>query len=165
MATIKFMDNEAHTVGALPEKGHRVKITNLVNKDMKESSLSDFKGKKKILSFFPSVDTSVCAASVRHFNKSASQLKDTVVLNISLDLPFALERFCAAEGIDNCETLSGFRSEVGKDFGLTLVDTPMKGLYSRAIVVLSENDEVIHTELVSDIAKEPNYDMALKSIS
>ncbi|WKS95740.1 thiol peroxidase [Riemerella columbina] len=164
MATITLKGNEVHTLGELPAKGAELKDFTLVNADLAEKKLSDFAGKKKILNIFPSVDTGVCAASARKFNVEASQLDNTVVINISKDLPFALGRFCAAEGLDNVETLSDFRGHFGEDYEVTLKDSPLKGLLSRAVIVTDENNQVIYTEQVPEITQEPNYEQALAAL-
>jgi thiol peroxidase len=162
MASVTLGGKPQHTIGDLPAKGSKASDFNLVKTDLGTASLNDFSGSKLILNIFPSVDTGTCAASVRQFNKLASELENTKVLCISRDLPFAQKRFCGAEGLDNVITLSDFATgDFGKNYGLELVDGPMKGLHSRAIVVLNENHEVVHTELVSEIANEPNYDAAL----
>jgi thiol peroxidase len=164
MASITLKGNPVQTSGNVPEKGSVVKDFKLVRSDLSEVSLKDFTGKKKVLNIFPSIDTGTCAASVRHFNQDAAKLTNTVVLNISADLPFAQARFCGAEGIKNCETLSSFRSTFGKDWGLEIADSPLKGLLSRVVVTLSEDNKVLHAEQVSEIAQEPNYEAALASI-
>lgn len=164
MAKILFKGTPAHTSGDLPSVGAEVKNFQLVKSDLSEVSLQTYAGKYKVLNIFPSIDTGTCAASVRKFNQEAANLKNTVVLNISADLPFAQSRFCGAEGIKNCDSLSSFRSEFGKEWGLTLVDTPLKGLLSRAVVVLSPENKVLHAEQVSEIANEPNYETALKAL-
>lgn len=162
MASVTLGGKPQHTIGDLPAKGSKASDFTLVKTDLGTASLNDFSGSKLILNIFPSVDTGTCAASVRQFNKLASELENTKVLCISRDLPFAQKRFCGAEGLDNVITLSDFATgDFGKNYGLELVDGPMKGLHSRAIVVLNENHEVLHTELVSEIANEPNYDAAL----
>ncbi|PIP90735.1 MAG: lipid hydroperoxide peroxidase [Bdellovibrionales bacterium CG12_big_fil_rev_8_21_14_0_65_38_15] len=161
MASLLFKNTAANTVGELPSIGSVVDFQNLVTNDLKPSSLSDYAGKNKIISIFPSVDTGVCATSVRHFNQSAASLNNTVVLNVSMDLPFAMARFCGAEGIKNVETLSGFRSDFGSKWGVTLKDSPLAGLYARAVIVLDIENKVLYSELVSDIVNEPNYDKAL----
>jgi thiol peroxidase len=124
--------------------------------------MADFAGKRKVLNIFPSIDTPTCAMSVRTFNKHASSLPNSVVLNISKDLPFAQGRFCAVEGIENALTLSAFRSSFARDYGLELVDTSLAGLCARAVIVLDENNVVLYAELVKDIVDEPNYDAALR---
>lgn len=165
MANLSFKGNPAHTTGDLPKVGQTLTFKNLIRNDMSEVSTDTYAGKNKVLNIFPSIDTGVCAASVRTFNKEAANLKNTVVLNISLDLPFANARFCGAEGIKNCETLSAFRSHFGKEAGLVLADTPLAGLFARAVVLLSPNNQVLYTELVPDITQEPNYTAALKALN
>ncbi|MES2801873.1 MAG: thiol peroxidase [Bdellovibrionota bacterium] len=164
MATTAFRGQTANTIGTLPTIGQTVTFSKLVKSDLSEATTATYAGKRKVLNIFPSIDTGTCAASVRQFNKLAADMNNTVVLNVSLDLPFAQSRFCGAEGIKNCESLSGFKSTFGTDWGLTLQDSPLSGLYARAVVVLSEDDKVLHTELVSDIVNEPNYEAALKSL-
>jgi thiol peroxidase len=149
----------------LPAKGSKAPGFTLAQTDLKRTSLSDFAGSRLILNIVPSVDTGTCAASVRQFNKLASGLENTKVLCISRDLPFAQKRFCGAEGLDNVISLSDFETgDFGKDYGVLLLDGGMKGLLSRSIVVLNENGEVLHTELVPDIKDEPNYDAALAAL-
>ncbi|MEK2689685.1 thiol peroxidase [Bdellovibrio sp. GT3] len=164
MATVTLKGNPVNTSGNIPAKGAAVKDFNLVRSDLSEVSLKDYAGKKKVLNIFPSVDTGTCAASVRHFNKDAANLTNTVVLNISMDLPFAQARFCGAEGIKNCESLSAFRSHFGPEWGLDITDSPLKGLLSRVVITLSEDNKVLHAEQVSEIANEPNYEAALASL-
>lgn len=164
MAQITLKGGAVHTSGDLPAIGTTVKDFKLVRNNLSEVSLNDFSGKKKVLNIFPSVDTPTCAASVRHFNQDAAKMNDTVVLNISADLPFAQARFCGAEGIKNCETLSTFRSTFGKDYGVTIADSPLAGLLSRAVIVLSADNKVLYAEQVAEIANEPNYEKALKTI-
>jgi len=164
MANIKFKGNTAHTTGELPKVGAKAPHFKLVKTDLSEVSLDSYAGKNKVLNIFPSVDTSVCASSVRKFNIEAAAAPNTVVLNISMDLPFAQKRFCGAEGITNAETLSAFRSSFGKDYGLMMADTPLAGLCSRAVVVISADDKVLYTEQVADITSEPNYEAALKAV-
>lgn len=164
MADITFKGNAAHINGSLPEKGSELKDFTLVNTDLTEKTLADYKGKKVIMSIFPSIDTGVCQAAARKFNESASSLENTVVLNISRDLPFALKRFCAAEGLDKVENLSDFRGSFGKEYGLALEDSPLKGLLSRAVIVADENGKVVYTEQVPEITTEPDYDAALNAV-
>lgn len=165
MASVTLGGNPLHTNGELPALGTKASDFNLVKTDLGTASLGDFAGSKLILNIFPSVDTGTCAASVRQFNKLASGLDNTKVLCISRDLPFAQKRFCGAEGLENVINLSDFATgDFGKTYGLELVDGPMKGLHSRAIVVLNEKQEVVHTELVPDIKDEPNYDAALAAL-
>jgi len=161
MAQTALKGNPATTNGTLPEKGQSAPQLSAVAEDLSEATLETFSGKKKVLNIFPSIDTGVCAASVRRFNQEASSLNNTVVLCISKDLPFALKRFCGAEGIENVEVLSAFRSSFAIDYGVELQDTGLKGLCARAIVVLDENNTVLHTELVSEITEEPDYSAAL----
>jgi thioredoxin-dependent peroxiredoxin len=164
MAKITLKGNPVNTVGELPKVGAQAPDFKLVKSDLSEATLATWKGKRKIVSIFPSVDTGTCAMSVRQFNQKAANAPNTVVLNVSLDLPFALKRFCAAEGINNVETLSAFRSTFPKDWQVQIADGPLAGLCSRAIVVLDEKDKVVYTEQVPEITSEPNYDSALKSI-
>jgi thioredoxin-dependent peroxiredoxin len=162
MAATKLKGNPINTSGDLPKVGSSAPNLKLTKPDLSDVSLDTFAGKKKVLNIFPSIDTPVCATSVRKFNEKASSLPNTVVLCISADLPFAHKRFCGAEGISNLETLSDFRSEsFAKDYGVALIDGPMAGLHARSVVVLDENNKVLHAELVDDIVNEPNYDKAL----
>lgn len=164
MATTAFKGNPVHTNGELPAVGSDAPDFVLVATDMSEKSLASFSGKKKIFSINPSYDTPVCQAATRTFNERAASLDDVVVLMVSADLPFAQKRFCAAEGLDEVVPLSAFRGSFLEDYGVELVDGPLKGVSARAIVVVDENDKVVHTELVSDIAEEPNYDAALAAV-
>ena len=132
---------------------------------MTEKSLSDYRGKRLVLSIFPSVDTGVCAASIRKFNQEAAKLKNTKVLCISKDLPFANKRFCGAEGIENVETLSDFRGDFSANYPVELLDSPLRGLLSRCIIVLDENHKVIYTEQVAETTNEPNYQAVLDVLS
>jgi thiol peroxidase len=166
MAEVKFKDTVAHTIGNLPPIGTIANDFTLTSQDMKDVSLSAFRGKNIVLNVFPSIDTRVCSTSVREFNKRAAGLKDTVVLCISHDLPFALKRFCAAEGIENVVTLSDFRTkQFGKNYGVELVDGPYAGLHSRAVIVIDQHNKIVYTELVPVIGQEPDYDKALQAIS
>lgn len=165
MATITLKGTPVHTSGNLPPKGAPAPDFKLVRTDLSEVSLSTYAGKKKVLNIFPSIDTPTCAMSVRRFNKEAGKLGNVAILNVSADLPFAQKRFCGAEGIHNAEALSSFRSGFAKDYGLMITDGPLCGLCSRAVVVLDENNKVIHAEQVPEIANEPNYDAALAAIS
>lgn len=164
MATFTFKGSPAHTNGELPKIGDIFHFSDLIKNDLSAVSHTDFAGKHKVISIFPSIDTGVCAASVRKFNQEAAALKDTVVLNVSLDLPFANARFCGAEGIANCITLSAFRSDFGNKSGLIVTDTPLKGLLARAVIVTDKNDKVTHVELVAELGHEPNYEAALKAV-
>ena len=162
MSKITLKGNPVNTIGELPPKGVQAPDFKLVKTDLSEVSLANYAGKRKVLNIFPSVDTPTCAMSVRKFNEQASKITNTVVLCISADLPFAQKRFCGAEGIANVETLSTFRSSFAKDYRVEMADSPLKGLCSRAVVVLDENNKVLHTEQVAEIANEPNYEAALK---
>ncbi len=165
MANITFKGNPVSTSGNLPGIGVTAPDFTLVNGSLADVSLTDYKGKNVVLNIFPSLDTGVCAASVRRFNKEAASLSDTVVLGISADLPFAAGRFCSAEGIDNVVTLSNFRNTAfGNDYGLVMTDGPLKGLLARAVVVVNPEGKVIYTELVPEIAQEPDYHSAINSI-
>ncbi|MGL5112570.1 MAG: thiol peroxidase [Flavobacterium sp.] len=162
MATITLGGNPIHTVGTLPQVGTKLADFKLIKNDLSEATLADFTGKKLVLNIFPSVDTGTCAASVRKFNESASTLENTVVLCISRDLPFAQKRFCGAEGLENVVNLSDFQEgQFGKTNGLEITDGPLAGLHSRVIIVVDENGVITHTEQVSEIANEPNYEAAL----
>lgn len=162
MATITLRGNPIHTAGELPAQGSASPDFSLLRSDLSRASLGAFSG-KKILNIFPSIDTPVCATSVRKFNKLATD-KGVTVLNISEDLPFAQKRFCGAEGIDKAETLSAFHSSFGKDFGVEIADGPLAGLAARAVLVLDETNKVVYAELVPEIGQEPNYDAALAAI-
>lgn len=164
MANITLHDNPVTTVGNLPEVGSNVKDFNLVNVELKPKSNQDYAGKKMIFNIFPSIDTGVCQAAARKFNEEAAKLDNTVVLNVSKDLPFALNRFCAAEGLDNVESLSDYRGTFGNDYGVQIADSPMEGLLSRAVIVADENGKVLYTEQVPEIAQEPNYEAALNAL-
>ena len=164
MANITFKGQAAHTSGELPQVGTQAPNFELTTGELSEKTLQDFQGKKVLLNIFPSIDTGVCATSTRKFNEAAAGLDNTHVLCISNDLPFALNRFCAAEGLDRVTALSGFRSSFGEDYGLRMLDTPLKSLLSRAVVALDENGQVIYTEQVPEIGQEPNYEAALNAL-
>lgn len=149
-----------HTCGELPVATTEAPMFALVAKDLTELNLHDFKGKKVVLNIFPSLDTDVCAASVRRFNKEAAGFDNTVVLCVSKDLPFAAARFCTANGIDNVYTASGFRSDFGTNYGVELVDGPLRGLYARALVIIDENGKIKGTSLCREITEEPDYEFA-----
>ena len=162
MANITLKGNPVTTSGELPAIGTQAKSFDLVGVNLVSKSLTDFAGSKLILNIFPSIDTGTCAASVRNFNKTAAELDNTKVVCISRDLPFAQGRFCGAEGIENVEMLSDFKTgQFGKDYGLEILDGPLAGLNSRCIVVLNENHKVVYTEQVSETVEEPDYDKAL----
>ena len=164
MATITFKGNPIHTSGDLPAVGSIAPDFTLVRTNLTEAKLSSYQG-KKILNIFPSVDTGVCAKSVRAFHERAASKPGVIVLNISADLPFAHGRFCGAEGIANAEGLSTFRSDFADRYGVKMVDGPLVGLLSRAVLVVDEENKIIHAEQVPEIAQEPNYDAALTAAS
>jgi thiol peroxidase len=164
MADITLHGSPVHTAGNLPEVGSSIKNFRLINSDLKEKTNEDYASKRKIFNIFPSIDTGVCAEAARKFNEKAADLENTVVINVSKDLPFALSRFCAAEGLDNVESLSDFRGTFGDDYGVTIEDSPMQGLLSRAVIVADENGKVVYTEQVPEIAQEPNYEAALSAL-
>ena len=162
MASITLGGNPINTAGELPKVGSKLADFKLVKNDLSVASLSDFNGKKLVLNIFPSIDTGTCATSVRKFNETAAQLDNTAVLCISRDLPFAQKRFCGAEGIENVVNLSDFQTgNFGKANGLEIVDGPLAGLHSRAIIVTDADGTILHTEQVGEIANEPNYEAAL----
>lgn len=162
MAQITLGGNAINTSGNIPANGSQAPNFNLTTVDMTAANLDSYTGKRKILNIFPSVDTGVCATSVRTFNQHAASLDNSVVLCISRDLPFAQKRFCGAEGISNVVMLSDFiDGSFGKNYGVEIIDGKFTGLHARAIVVLDENNRVLHSELVSEIAHEPNYEAAL----
>lgn len=165
MASITLGGNPVNTSGELPAIGSQLADFKLVQNDLSVASLSNFAGKKLVLNIFPSIDTGTCATSVRKFNESASNLDNTTVLCISRDLPFAQKRFCGAEGLENVVNLSDFQDGAfGKANGLDIIDGPIKGLLSRAIIVVDANGKVVHTEQVAEIANEPNYEAALAAL-
>ncbi len=165
MTKITFKGNSVNTSGSLPSTGTVAPGFKLVKSDLGNLSLDELRGKKVILNIFPSLDTGVCATSVRKFNQMAAGMENTVVLAISKDLPFAHGRFCSVEGIANVITLSGFRdSAFGKAYGVDMVDGPLAGLYARCVVVLDEKGIVIYTEQVPEIVQEPDYDKALAAL-
>ena len=165
MATVTLKGNPVTVSGALPRKGESVPEFSLTGQDLGDVSLKNYAGKRKVLNIVPSLDTPTCQQSTRVFNQKASNAINSIVLVISADLPFAMSRFCSAEGLNNVVTLSTFRSKDfhGK-FGVDIVDGPLKGLTARAVVVLDENNKVLHSELVPEIANEPNYEAALAAL-
>lgn len=166
MATVTLEGEPLNVGGHFPQIGETAHSFMLVNKDLADVSLSEFAGKRKVLSIVPSIDTPVCAASTRVFNQRASEMDNTVVLVISADLPFAQSRFCGAEGLDNVIMLSTMRGrDFHKDYGVMITEPPLSGLTARAVVVLDENDRVIHAELVPEITQEPDYDAAIAALS
>lgn len=165
MATVTLQGNPCNLIGELPATGSSAPDFVLVAGDLSTASLNTYAGKKIILNIFPSIDTDVCATSVRKFNKEASALENTVVLCISKDLPFAQGRFCGAEGLEDVVTLSDFRSDAfGKAYGLAITDGPLEGLLARSVVVIDESGKVVYSELVPEIAQEPNYSSALAAL-
>ena len=162
MANVTLKGNPVQINGQFPQVGQKAPAFSLVAADLSDASLANFAGKRKVLNIFPSVDTPTCATSVRKFNEQAAQLANTVVLCISADLPFAQARFCGAEGLSNVVNLSTMRgASFLSDYGVAIAAGPLAGLASRAVVVLNENDQVLHSELVSEIANEPDYQAAL----
>ena len=160
MATTKFKGTEVNTNGSLPTVRSQAPDFTLVNGSLQEIKLSDFAGKRILLNIFPSIDTGVCAASVRNFNKWAASQENVVVICVSKDLPFAQGRFCGAEGIENVTTASDFRyNSFATDYGVLLTDGPLQGLMARSVVAIDENGKVLYTELVPEIIEEPNYEI------
>jgi thiol peroxidase len=164
MATITLGGNQIHTVGSLPAVGSKAPDFKLTGKDLADIQLKDFGGKKKILSIVPSLDTGVCAASARRFNQEAGNLADTAIVVISADLPFAQSRFCESEGLKNVVHLSTMRSTFGKDYGVEIIDGPIAGLLSRAVIVLDKENKVLYAEQVPEIKTEPDYAAALQAV-
>jgi len=165
MATITLKGNPISTSGELPSVGSQASEFELTAVDLSTKNLNDFKGQNLILNIFPSVDTGTCAASVRNFNKQAADLDNTKVLCISRDLPFAQNRFCGAEGIENVVMLSDFNTgEFGKNYGLEITSGPLSGLHSRSIVIINPEGKIIYTEQVPETVDEPNYEAALASL-
>ncbi len=166
MATVTLDGTPIHTVGQLPAVGTKAPDFSLTRGDLSDATLADFDGQYKVLNIVPSLDTPVCANSARQFNERAGGLADTVVLTISADLPFAQQRFCETKGIDGAVTLSMMRDrQFGHDYGILQADGPMAGINARAVVVLDQNNEVVHTELVGEIGDEPDYDAALAALN
>ena len=162
MTTVTLKGNAVTLNGSFPSVGQVAPDFTLVAKDLSNVGLQDFSGKRKVLNIVPSLDTAVCATSTRKFNESASKLDNTVVLVISADLPFAMSRFCVAEGLENVTTLSLMRGrEFMSNYGVEITDTGLAGVTARAVLVLDESNKVLHAELVSEITEEPNYDAAL----
>ncbi|MFT7559384.1 MAG: thiol peroxidase [Flavobacteriales bacterium] len=164
MATITLKGNPFETVGDLPAESVTAPDFTLVKLDLSEVKLSDYKGRNLILNIFPSIDTPTCASSVRAFNERAASLDNTAVLCVSADLPFALGRFCGAEGIANVDAASSFRSDFGSDYGLVFSTGPLTGLLSRCVIVVDVNGCVIYSEQVGETANEPNYDAAVNAL-
>jgi thiol peroxidase len=166
MAQVTLKGNPIHTNGDLPAVGAKAPDFRLTGGDLKDVTLADYRGKRKVLNIVPSLDTSVCATSTRKFNERAGRLANTVVLVVSADLPFASKRFCTTEGLQNVVPLALMRDKnFAKDYGILIEDGPLQGICARAVVVLDENDQVVHRQLVPEIGQEPDYDAALKAIS
>jgi thiol peroxidase len=165
MSQVTMRGNPVQIEGELPQVGQQAPAFSLVGTDLADVTLAQFAGKRKVLNIFPSVDTPTCATSVRKFNTEAGKLNNTVVLCISADLPFAQARFCGAEGLENVKSLSTMRgANFLKDYGVALSNGPLAGVAARAVVVLDENDKVLHSELVPEIGQEPDYQAALASL-
>lgn len=162
METVYFNGIECHTAGLLPAVGSTAPAFDLTGKDLNSITNADYKGKNIVLNIFPSLDTDVCAMSVRRFNKEAAALKDTVIICVAMDLPFAMSRFCTVNGIDGVVSASAFRSpDFCKDYGVMLVDGPLKGLLTRAVIIIDKDGKVAYRDLVHDITNEPDYEGAL----
>ncbi len=165
MATITFKGTSITTVGSLPNVGDQAPDFSLTNNSVQDISMADFAGKRVILNIFPSIDTGICAMSARHFNGVASGLDNTIVMNVSKDLPFAQKRFCGAEGLENVQNASEFKNTgFSSNYAVIMNEGPLAGLFSRAIVVIDEAGKVIYTEQVPEIVQEPDYDAALASL-
>lgn len=165
MTQITFKGNPVNTHGELPEAGTAAPAFALVGSDLAPVKSSDFAGRKLVLNIFPSLDTGVCATSVRTFNERAAGLEDTTVVCVSRDLPFAQARFCGAEGIENVVVASDFRTTLGEDYGVTMTDGPLEGLLSRAVVVIDADGRVSYTEQVPEIGQEPDYDATFAALA
>ncbi|WP_288132685.1 thiol peroxidase [Microbulbifer sp.] len=164
MAKVTMKGNPVETVGQLPAVGSKAPAFTLVQGDLSDLTLEDLAGKRIVLNIFPSVDTGTCATSVRTFNEKAASLDNAVVVCVSADLPFAMPRFCGAEGIENVKLGSVFRSDFGSDYGVTFKSGPLTGLLSRAVVVIDANGKVAYTEQVAEITEEPDYEAALAAL-
>lgn len=166
MSTIKLHGAKVHLEGKFIEAGQMAPNFSLVKNDLSTFTLNDCKGNYLLMNIFPSIDTGVCSASVRKFNVMASKMRNTLVLCISKDLPFAQVRFCGIEGIDRAITLSDFRnsSDFGREYGVMIADGPMKGLFARAVILINPKGEVFYSELVPDISHEPDYERALEAL-
>ncbi|QHM71096.1 thiol peroxidase [Mixta intestinalis] len=163
--TVNFQGNPVSVAGEFPQAGEKAPAFTLVAKNLSDVSLSDYAGKRKVLNIFPSIDTGVCAASVRKFNQLAGEMENAVVLCISADLPFAQSRFCGSDGLSNVVTLSTLRGgNFKEEYGVAIADGPLQGLTARAVVVLDENDTVLYSQLVNEITTEPDYDAALAAL-
>ena len=165
MATIKFKGSPIQTQGDFPQVGDQAPALKLVQADLSEATLENFKGKKVIFNIFPSIDTAVCALQLKTFSQKAGQRDDVVMLFASLDLPFALNRFCAAEGVDNAVTASDFRyHSLADNYGVKMTQGPLAGLYARATLLLNNDHQVVYSELVDDVVNEPDYDAAMAAL-
>lgn len=165
METIRFQGTTCHTIGFIPVVGSHLPTFELVDPNLNVVTYADFKGERLVLNIFPSLDTSVCAASVRRFNTEATSLPSTKVLCVSMDLPFAAKRFCSTEGINNLTVASAFRSTAfAHDYGLRIVDGPLAGLLARAVIIADASGKIIYRELVDEIIHEPNYKAALEAL-
>jgi len=164
MAIITFLGKPLNTSGELPKIGSKAPDFSLVSTELVDVNLATYAGKRKVLNIVPSLDTPTCAASTRKFNQKASHLHNTVVLVVSADLPFAQSRFCETEGLKDVVPLSTFRSGFAEDYGVEIVDTLLAGLTARAVVIIDENDQVSYTQLVHDVAQEPDYESALAAL-
>jgi len=166
MAEIKLKGTLINTIGDLPPTGQDAPDFNLTKSDMSDFTLNEYKGRKVVLNIFPSIDTPVCATSVRRFNTEINNCENAAVICVSLDLPFAHARFCGAEGLENVISASELRSrEFGESYGVRIIDGPFAGLFARAVVVIDETGKVVYTQLVPEIAEEPDYESALKALS
>ena len=166
MAKITLGGNDTNTIGDLPAVGRDAPDFTLVSKDMSEKTLASYHGQKVVLNIYPSIDTGVCAASTKKFNEEADQLENTRIVCVSRDLPFALNRYCEAEGIKNLDNLTNFRDggDFGRNYGVEITDGAFKGLNARAVVVIDEQGKVVYTELVPEVGQEPNYEAALSAL-
>lgn len=165
MATITLKGNPIHTCGSLPAVGSKAPDFKLVAGDLSEATLASFAGKKVILNIVPSLDTGICQLSAKAFNSRSSDIPGVAVVNVSMDLPFAQKRFCDAEKLAHISNLSGFRSPgFGKDYGVAIVDGPLAGLYSRAVVVVDADGNVVHAQQVPEIVQEPDYEAVLSAV-
>jgi len=167
MAKITLGGTDTNTIGNLPEIGSDAPDFMLVSKDMSEKSLASYHGQKVVLNIYPSIDTGICAASTKKFNEEGDKLENTRIICISKDLPFALNRYCEAEGIENLDNLTNFRDggDFGKNYGVEIIDGAFKGLNARAVVVVDEDGKVKYTELVPEVGQEPNYEAALGALN
>ena len=165
MTSVTFHGSPAHTIGELPAVGSKAPAFELVGADLSSLTSASLAGRRVVLNIFPSVDTGVCATSVREFNKRASGLTNTTVVCVSKDLPFAQARFCGAEGLDDVVTASAFRSTFGEDYGVTLPASPLAGLLSRAVVVLDGDATVLYTQQVPEVGEEPDYEAAVAALA